>query len=274
MFHPNHAETAEGELVSTESTGYIKIRSLIKGLNRQDILRFWCCWMEWTQIKLTQLSKKHNRISRMVQIKDLAGLNLYQVSSKPAMGHFKQVNRMLHDMYPDTLNTLIMINTPKIFSAIWKMFKPLLPKKTQGKIKMVETGSAEQTKTLQLHLPPSDPVPHLYPRRLYFSVSGICPQLSRSLPLNLAWWSSRILKCSLPWFLAAVAGVPIHISSLPRAARGWRAKGSGRSCGNEIGNDQEHHHWCIRRICTAHQSPIDAAGGKQLHSGRDLCRRG
>jgi len=38
-----------------------------------------------------------------------------------------QVNRMLHDMYPDTLNRLLLINTPKIFTAVWRMFKPILP---------------------------------------------------------------------------------------------------------------------------------------------------
>lgn len=158
MFHPNHAETSEGELVCTESTGFIKVRNFVKEVNREDILLFWCCIMEWTSVKLTQLSKKHNTIARMIQIKDLTGLNLLQVSCKAAMGHFKMVNKMLHNMYPDTLNRLLLINTPKIFTAVWRMFKPILPEKTQKKITMVQAHSKAQTKELECWLPSSDPL--------------------------------------------------------------------------------------------------------------------
>ncbi len=55
-------------------------RAFNAGVSDKEMMEFWCYLMEWTMAKLTQLSRKHGRLVRMYQIKDLYGLSLWQAS--------------------------------------------------------------------------------------------------------------------------------------------------------------------------------------------------
>lgn len=80
LFEPNHKELSNGDLASVEYTGRIHIRDFMHGISEHEIMTFWTYLMEWNMIKLAELSKKHNRIARMVQLKDLHGLSLWQAT--------------------------------------------------------------------------------------------------------------------------------------------------------------------------------------------------
>jgi hypothetical protein len=41
------------------------------------------------------------------------------------MDRFNEINRMVHLLYPETLEQLIIINVPGIFNVIWRLFVPL-----------------------------------------------------------------------------------------------------------------------------------------------------
>lgn len=84
LMEPNYAVTSGGDLISVEYTGAIDIRAFMSQATEHEIIRFWCYLMEWNMIKLAQLSKKHGKIARMVQIKDLYGQNLWQCTVRPA----------------------------------------------------------------------------------------------------------------------------------------------------------------------------------------------
>ena len=58
----------DGDLVSAECTGKIKVRRFMKDIPERDLMRFWCYMMEWTMIKLAALSRKHRCIASMVQV--------------------------------------------------------------------------------------------------------------------------------------------------------------------------------------------------------------
>ena len=126
----------DGELVSFEHTGKLRIREFMAKLSEADLLTFFCYLMEWNMIKLTQLSRKHKKLSRMIQIKDLDGISLYQASSKKCMDLFGAVNKMLHDVYPETLSRLVLIHTPSIFGILWRMFRGIIPKRTRSKMEV------------------------------------------------------------------------------------------------------------------------------------------
>jgi hypothetical protein len=104
--------------------------------------------MEWNMIKLTQISRKCRKLSRMIQIKDLDGMSLYQASSKKGMDLFGAVNKMLHEVYPETLSRLVLIHAPSIFGILWRMFRGIIPKRTRGKM---EVYSARHKSRAVLH---------------------------------------------------------------------------------------------------------------------------
>eukprot|EP00287_Rhodomonas_sp_CCMP768_P024354 CAMPEP_0202848210 /NCGR_PEP_ID=MMETSP1389-20130828/77492_1 /ASSEMBLY_ACC=CAM_ASM_000865 /TAXON_ID=302021 /ORGANISM="Rhodomonas sp., Strain CCMP768" /LENGTH=178 /DNA_ID=CAMNT_0049526043 /DNA_START=25 /DNA_END=561 /DNA_ORIENTATION=- len=114
--------------------------------------------MEWNMLKLAQLSRKQGRLVSMAQIKDLQGLNFVQASSKAGMSRFRKVNRFMHECYPECLSSLTLINAPSIFGAIWRAFRPLLPARTIGKIRVVAGDEHAQRKQLRRLLSASDPV--------------------------------------------------------------------------------------------------------------------
>uniref|UniRef100_A0A7S0H766 CRAL-TRIO domain-containing protein n=1 Tax=Hanusia phi TaxID=3032 RepID=A0A7S0H766_9CRYP len=157
-FEPNHAVNPEGDLVSVECTGKIQIRGFMKEISEQDIMRFWCYLMEWNMIKLAHLSRAHGRIARMVQIKDMEGLKLFQASCKVAMSRFRKINKMLHEVYPETLSQLIVINIPPMFSLIWRVFHPFLPLRTVRKMSIHSGKTWAQRDSLLKHLKESDSV--------------------------------------------------------------------------------------------------------------------
>jgi hypothetical protein len=128
-----------GELVSFEHTGKLRIRDLMAKISETDLLTFFCYLMEWNMIKLTQISRKYKKLSRMIQIKDLDGISLFQASSKKGMDLFGAVNKMLHEVYPETLSRLVLIHTPSIFGILWRMFRGIIPKRTRSKMEVYST---------------------------------------------------------------------------------------------------------------------------------------
>jgi hypothetical protein len=147
----------DGELISLEHTGQIHIREFMTKITEAEILTFFCYLMEWNMIKLNQLSRQSKKLSRMIQIKDLEGISLFQASSKKGMDLFSKLNRMLHDVYPETLSRLVIIHAPPIFGILWRMFRGIIPRRTSKKMEVYSsyrksclvlfklTGRSEQT---------------------------------------------------------------------------------------------------------------------------------
>ena len=71
---------------------------------------------------------------------------------------FAKINRFLHDVYPETLQRLVVLNIPGMFGMIWGLFKPLLPAATRNKISLTKRRSRAQRLVLDLYLSPSDPL--------------------------------------------------------------------------------------------------------------------
>ena len=63
--------------MSAECTGKIAIRSFMKEVSENELVRFWCYMMEWTMIKLAKLSRKFGRLASMVQVRLSAALPLF-----------------------------------------------------------------------------------------------------------------------------------------------------------------------------------------------------
>ena len=71
---------------------------------------------------------------------------------------FAKINRFLHDVYPETLQRLVVLNIPGMFGMIGGLFKPLLPSATRNKISLTKRRSRAQRLVLDVYLSPSDPL--------------------------------------------------------------------------------------------------------------------
>lgn len=158
VYTPHYAVTSEGDLVSLECTGKIKIRQFMKQVNEDEIVRFWMYMMEWNMMKLALLSRKHKRIVGMVQLKDLDGLSMLQATCPKGMSRFGKINSIVHMVYPETLTKLIVLNIPPMFGMILRLFKPLLPARTFNRFSFTSRSSREQKQSLERYLDTTDRV--------------------------------------------------------------------------------------------------------------------
>lgn len=88
------------------------------------------------RVILPKATKKHGRfIGTCVKVFDMTGLKisaLNQLRLLTAMSTIDDLN------YPEKTDTYYIVNTPYVFSACWKVVKPLLQERTRRKIQVLQ----------------------------------------------------------------------------------------------------------------------------------------
>lgn len=91
--------------------------------------------MELVQEILRKTSKEQGRdVTQVSQIVDLKGFSYRQVASKMARDFMLKTQTQMDNNYPEIVHHVLAINAPKLFAVIFRIFKPLIPKKTLEKL--------------------------------------------------------------------------------------------------------------------------------------------
>lgn len=94
------------------------------------------------RVILPSASKKHGRpITNCVKVLDMTGLKL------SALNHIKLLTIIssIDDLnYPEKTHTYFIVNAPYIFSACWKVVKPLLHERTRRKVQVLSGCGREE----------------------------------------------------------------------------------------------------------------------------------
>ncbi|KAK8485344.1 hypothetical protein V6N11_025382 [Hibiscus sabdariffa] len=87
------------------------------------------------RVILPSASKKHGRpITTCIKVLDMSGLKLSALSQIKLMTIISTIDDL---NYPEKTNTYYVVDTPYIFSACWKVVKPLLQERTRKKIQVL-----------------------------------------------------------------------------------------------------------------------------------------
>ncbi|KAJ9690018.1 hypothetical protein PVL29_012601 [Vitis rotundifolia] len=87
------------------------------------------------RVILPSASRKHGRhITSCVKVLDMTGLKLSALSQIKLLTIISTVDDL---NYPEKTNTYYIVNVPYIFSACWKVVKPLLQERTRKKIQVL-----------------------------------------------------------------------------------------------------------------------------------------
>ncbi|KAK8629581.1 hypothetical protein V6N13_078416 [Hibiscus sabdariffa] len=87
------------------------------------------------RVILPSASKKHGQpITTCIKVLDMSGLKLSALSQIKLMTIISTIDDL---NYPEKTNTYYVVNTPYIFSACWKVVKPLLQERTRKKIQVL-----------------------------------------------------------------------------------------------------------------------------------------
>ncbi|RDX89517.1 Phosphatidylinositol/phosphatidylcholine transfer protein SFH2, partial [Mucuna pruriens] len=87
------------------------------------------------RIILPSASKKHGRpITTCIKVLDMTGLKLSALSQIKLLTIISSIDDL---NYPEKTNTYFVVNAPYIFSACWKVVKPLLQERTRKKMQVL-----------------------------------------------------------------------------------------------------------------------------------------
>ncbi|KAH9749960.1 CRAL-TRIO domain-containing protein [Citrus sinensis] len=87
-------------------------------------------------------SAKHGRpITTCVKVLDMTGLKLSALSQIKLLTIISTVDDL---NYPEKTNTYYIVNVPYIFSACWKVVKPLLQERTRKKIQVLQGSGRDE----------------------------------------------------------------------------------------------------------------------------------
>ncbi|XP_065852957.1 SEC14 cytosolic factor isoform X1 [Euphorbia lathyris] len=94
------------------------------------------------RIVLPAASKKHGRpINTCVKVLDMTGLKLSALSQIKLLTMISTVDDL---NYPEKTKTYYIVNAPYIFSACWKVVKPLLQERTRKKVQVLSGNGREE----------------------------------------------------------------------------------------------------------------------------------
>ncbi|KAJ1427109.1 CRAL/TRIO, N-terminal domain [Sesbania bispinosa] len=94
------------------------------------------------RVILPSASKKHGRpITTCVKILDMTGLKLSALNQIKLLTIISSIDDL---NYPERTNTYFIVNVPYIFSACWKVVKPLLQERTRRKVQVLPGCGRDQ----------------------------------------------------------------------------------------------------------------------------------
>ncbi|MED6211327.1 hypothetical protein PIB30_072652 [Stylosanthes scabra] len=87
------------------------------------------------RVILPDASKKHGRpITKCIKVLDMTGLRLSALNQIKMLTIISSIDDL---NYPEKTETYYIVNTPYIFSACWKVVKPLLQERTKRKVQVL-----------------------------------------------------------------------------------------------------------------------------------------
>nr|XP_006814237.1 PREDICTED: SEC14-like protein 3-like [Saccoglossus kowalevskii] len=147
----------EGSPVYIDPMGNADSKGLMRSVKSKDILKWRMKFSEKLYREtLPEMSKQAGkRIEGMVYIADLEKLGTRHLW-KPAVDLCITYCKLAESNYPETMKSIYIVRSPKIFPVVYKLLKPFIDEETRKKIKVL--GNNFQDELLKIIPPESLPV--------------------------------------------------------------------------------------------------------------------
>ncbi|XP_022144109.1 phosphatidylinositol/phosphatidylcholine transfer protein SFH2 isoform X2 [Momordica charantia] len=94
------------------------------------------------RVVLPAATKKHGRpISTCLKVLDMTGLRLSALNQIKLLTVISTIDDL---NYPEKTNTYYIVNVPYVFSACWKVVKPLLQERTRRKVQVLQNCGRDE----------------------------------------------------------------------------------------------------------------------------------
>jgi CRAL/TRIO domain len=139
--------TSQGDLVYCIRAGLIDDVSLMKSLDSVDeLVDFFLYCKEVNAIVANDRSQQIDQLLSVITVNDLDGLKLIggDATFRQALS---AASKQANDLYPALAGPTLLLNLPRLVSALVKLFTPLFPPEVQKRLKF-ERGPLQNVKEL------------------------------------------------------------------------------------------------------------------------------
>lgn len=113
-------------------------RKITKVLDKDGFLQFYILLNEWTFQVNDETTRRTGRLTKSLKVLDLEGSNLLRDVNPAFIKRDAELNKKLQDFYPQALGSMLVVNAPSVFNALWNFFRPFFPKRMVEKVSLVQ----------------------------------------------------------------------------------------------------------------------------------------
>jgi hypothetical protein len=165
---------AAGRPVYWERVGHIDVDAMMALTTLEQLLRYHV-WTYERNVRprfVTCSAAVGRPITTLVTVLDLEGVTLGSLNSA-ALSFLGQATKVASAYYPETMERMLLVNAPGVFTTIWRMITPLLDARTVGKIEII--GSEAKWKARLTELVGRDHLPTQWGGALAVPDAALCP---------------------------------------------------------------------------------------------------
>lgn len=126
--------SSKGDILYCIRAGKIDDNALMSKISVEDLVTFFLYSKEVIALAANERSLKDDKLAYVLTVNDLSGLKLIggDASFRSALG---DSSKQANELYPALGGPTLLLNLPRLVSAIVKLFTPLFPEKVREKIK-------------------------------------------------------------------------------------------------------------------------------------------
>lgn len=138
--------SSKGDILYCIRAGKIDDNALMSKISVEDLVTFFLYSKEIIALAANDRSLKDDKLAYVVTVNDLSGLKLIggDASFRTALG---DSSKQANDLYPALGGPTLLLNLPRLVSALVKLFTPLFPQKVRERIKF-EQGPLKNVEDL------------------------------------------------------------------------------------------------------------------------------
>ena len=138
--------SSKGDILYCIRAGKIDDNALMSKVSVEDMVNFFLYSKEIIALAANDRSLKNDKMTYVLTVNDLSGLKLIggDASFRTALG---DSSKQANDLYPALGGPTLLLNLPRLVSALVKLFTPLFPVKVRERIKF-EQGPLKNVEDL------------------------------------------------------------------------------------------------------------------------------
>lgn len=138
--------SSKGDILYCIRAGKIDDNALMERIAVDDLVTFFLYSKEIIALAANDRSVKNDKLAYVLTVNDLSGIKLIggDATFRTALG---DSSKQANELYPSLGGPTLLLNLPKLVSALVKLFTPLFPEKVREKIKF-EQGPLKKVEAL------------------------------------------------------------------------------------------------------------------------------